>query len=126
MEDWAINTKDKFDPLHLGDTEFAGDIYINSKGDIAPVGSHVDNTNIIKLVGQDILYAIIMNNVTLFEYAQEDLEKASIFMEELFRDDERVSTISVKFTEKTMEVDYTVSKDFIDGNENDGKVRIDL
>jgi hypothetical protein len=99
--DWSIRTNEIIDEDVLENSQLEGDIYINSKGDIAKIGYADNNDDMQILVGMDIQYGLINNRTLIFEKAQEDVTLAESFVENLFADDIRLETFSASYNEDT-------------------------
>ena len=115
--DWSIRTVEIIDNLVLNNTQLEGDIFVDSKGDIAKIGYAENNDDMQILVGMDIQYGIINNRIAILEKGQEDPTLAENFVEMLFIDDTRLETFSADYDENTniLSVTYSIDPD-LEGN----------
>lgn len=120
--DWKIRTAEIIDIDVLENTQLEGDIFVDSKGDIAKIGYSDNNDDMQILVGMDIQYGIINNRIAIYEKAQENVTLAESFIESLFENDTRLESFSASYDENTNILSITYSID----SELEGNITINI
>lgn len=105
MLDWDIV---KSSNIETG--KIAGDIIINSKGDIKTIGNYeTDELEDTKLLaGNNILNGLIWNRTNIFTLFQENVILATNFINELFENNNKINSINASFEDGVFIITYNI------------------
>ena len=78
------------------------DIYIDSNGDIALVGSAYNSNDDAKVIQMDIKTGLFMNDFELKE--MDNLQMKKRFIEDLFEDDDRIERLDVTIDDENVKI----------------------